>query len=70
MSASAMRYVKAGFDAGLESEVPVRHHHGLHLVDKVERCECGRRLMLGQHELCPQCDAAALDALPLQEVRV
>lgn len=75
MSASARRLRLASFDEGQEQAVNIGRHHGhtLHAYEAVERCsECSKRLAPGQHELCPKCDAAAFDKLPLptqQEAR-
>lgn len=77
MSASAKRLVRlAHFDGSQEWSVNIGKNHGhtLHAYEAVERCaECSKRLAPGQHELCPKCDAATFDRLPLptrQEERV
>ena len=68
MSATAIRNIRIDFEPGDRASVPVhlgavRHH--LSPADVVERCECGKRLSPGEHELCSRCDQAAFDRLPL-----
>ena len=72
MSATAIRNMSIEFERGPRLAVPVRQgvvRHHLSPADAVERCECGKRLASGQHELCPRCDAEAWNRMPLPTVQ-